>query len=315
MTTTNGEVKDAPRTVRATVDELKTTFYDTPNLQAALEALHQDGFVVLKSIVDVNHIDQINSYMSKEADELVKNETKPFNQGVNSNILQAPPLLQEEYLHNDVFFNPFVIQVMNAHPIWNFVTGNNALPKTHGLRQPIHKDITFNHPQCPFYVIANIPLCPFNVSTGSTEFWLGSHAHTSGADQIPATSESKLANARLVVGDPTCNVKLNIVEERRRVRPPIQPVCERGDVMLRDLRTWHAGMPNEGEDYRIMIALGYQVCSDFIDHYTHDYFNLFNESYWLKASVLETNKKNHRHNGTLTIHFVPNYLLVEAIFL
>lgn len=195
------------------------------------------------------------------------------------------------------------------------MTGNNALPKTHGLRQPIHKDITFNHPQCPFYVIANIPLCPFNVSTGSTEFWLGSHAHTSGADQIPATSESKLANARLVVGDPTCNVKLNIVEERRRVRPPIQPVCERGDVMLRDLRTWHAGMPNEGEDYRIMIALGYQVCSDFIDHYTHDYFNLFNESYWLKASVLETNKKNHRHNGTLTIHFVPNYLLVEAIFL
>lgn len=90
MTTTNGEVKDAPRTVRATVDELKTTFYDTPNLQAALEALHQDGFVVLKSIVDVNHIDQINSYMSKEADELVKNETKPFNQGVNCNLI--PPI-------------------------------------------------------------------------------------------------------------------------------------------------------------------------------------------------------------------------------
>ena len=29
--------------------------------------------------------------------------------------------------------------------------------------------------------------------------------------------------------------------------------------MLRDLRTWHAGMPNESEDYRIMLALGYQV--------------------------------------------------------
>lgn len=30
--------------------------------------------------------------------------------------------------------------------------------------------------------------------------------------------------------------------------------------MLRDLRTWHAGMPNESEDYRIMLALGYKVC-------------------------------------------------------
>ncbi|KAB8291530.1 hypothetical protein EYC80_006332 [Monilinia laxa] len=164
MTTTNGGVKDAPRTIRATVDELKTTFYDTPNLQATLEALHQDGFVVLKSIVDVNHADQINSYMSKEADELVKNRTKLFKQGVNSNILQAPPLLHEEYLHNDVFW---------------------------------------------------------------------SHAHTSGADRIPVTSESKLANAKLVF--------------------------KKGDVMLRDLRTWHAGMPNEGEDYRIMTALGYQA--------------------------------------------------------
>lgn len=29
--------------------------------------------------------------------------------------------------------------------------------------------------------------------------------------------------------------------------------------MLRDLRTWHAGMPNESDHYRIMLALGYQV--------------------------------------------------------
>jgi ectoine hydroxylase-related dioxygenase (phytanoyl-CoA dioxygenase family) len=50
-----------------------------------------------------------------------------------------------------------------------------------------------------------------------------------------------------------------VVEARRQVRPPIQPSCEKGDIMLRDLRTWHAGMPNESEDYRIMLALGYQV--------------------------------------------------------
>ena len=52
----------------------------------------------------------------------------------------------------------------------------------------------------------------------------------------------------------------DVREERRQIRPPIQPVCEEGDIMLRDLRTWHAGMPNESDDYRIMLALGYQVC-------------------------------------------------------
>ncbi len=87
-----------------------------------------------------------------------------------ANILQAPPLKDSEFLYNDVFFNPFVIQIMNAwatflffllasrillitfsylgsKPIWNFLTGNNALPRTNGLRQPVHKDITFFHPQ------------------------------------------------------------------------------------------------------------------------------------------------------------------------
>jgi len=69
----------------------------------------------------------------------------------------------------------------------------------------------------------------------------------------------QLANAKLVVGDPYTFVRPDKVEERRKLRPPVQPVCEPGDIMLRDLRTWHAGMPNESEEYRIMLALGYQV--------------------------------------------------------
>lgn len=72
---------DGPRKVIATPLELKTSKYDSPNIQAALEALHQDGFVVLKSVVDVTHVDHINSFMTKEADELVRTEKKPYNQG------------------------------------------------------------------------------------------------------------------------------------------------------------------------------------------------------------------------------------------
>jgi hypothetical protein len=74
---------EEPRTINPSPTELKTCKYSTANLQAALEALHQDGFVVLKSVVDVSHVDKLNSYMTKEADDLVKHESKPFNQGVN----------------------------------------------------------------------------------------------------------------------------------------------------------------------------------------------------------------------------------------
>lgn len=158
----NSNVPDAPRIITPTLEELKASAYHTYNIESALEALNQDGFVALKKVVDVAHVNHLNSFMTKEADELVKNNTKPFKQGVESNILQGPPLKYPEYLYNDVFFNPFVIQIMNAYlganPIFNLITGNNALPKTNGLRQPIHKDITFFHPQSPFFVIANIPL-------------------------------------------------------------------------------------------------------------------------------------------------------------
>lgn len=89
----NGSYVDVPRTISATPQELKASKYDSPNIQAALEALHQDGFVVLKSVVDVAHIDHINSFMTKEAGDLVKNNSKPFNQGVNCT-KRATPLSQ-----------------------------------------------------------------------------------------------------------------------------------------------------------------------------------------------------------------------------
>ena len=198
---------------------------------------------------------------------------------------------------------------LGANPSWGFVTGNNALPRTHGLRQPVHKDITFFHPQvllvllytitywslqCPFFVIANVPLCPFNPTTGSTEFWLGSHAHTAGTDQVLATPDSQLANAKLVVGEPNTFVLPEVVEERRKIRPPIQPTCDKGDIILRDLRTWHAGMPNESDEYRIMLALGYQVGGG-------------------KASLRLFWRSGNRHNGIRIIPYARNFLWVKQI--
>lgn len=78
-----GEAKNAPKAVTPTPEELKALAYDTANIEAALEALHQDGFVVLKNVVDVGHVEAINAFMSKEADEIVRTKAKAFNQGVN----------------------------------------------------------------------------------------------------------------------------------------------------------------------------------------------------------------------------------------
>ena len=148
--------------------------------------------------------------------------------------------------------------------MWNWLTANTALANTKGMRQPAHKDSGYHHPQFPYYFIANVPLCDFSIENGATEFWLGSHAATSSKDQIVAKSleDLKPYGKKEGLGEPLPPITEQAKQERAAVRPPIQPQCCKGDIMIRDLRTWHAGMPNLSGGHRIMLGLGYQVSPD-----------------------------------------------------
>lgn len=141
----------------------------------------------------------------------------------------------------------------------NWLTANTALANTGGMRQPAHKDCNFDHPLFPYMFIANIPLCDFRVENGATEFWLGSHALTTSRDQEKATEDDLKMYPLARLGEPVPSITEAAKEQRRKIRPPIQPRCCRGDIMIRDIRTWHAGMPNSSDEHRIMLALGYQV--------------------------------------------------------
>lgn len=50
-------------------------------------------------------------------------------------------------------------------------------------------------------------------------------------------------------------IKTELLEERRKVRPPVQPFVPKGSIVLRDLRTWHAGVANGTDTPRMMLAL------------------------------------------------------------
>ena len=55
------------------------------------------------------------------------------------------------------------------------------------------------------------------------------------------------------------------LEIRKKEVPPIQPTVSAGSVLIRDLRMWHRGMPNETNVPRPMIALAH--CCQW---YTYD---------------------------------------------
>ena len=123
------------------------------------------------------------------------------------------------------------------------------------------------------------------------------------------TEESAPANPTVKVGEPLHYgyVLPELVEKRRQIRPPLQPVCEKGDVMLRDVRTWHAGMPNESDNYRVMLALGYQVSPCRLLHGLGPHIHIFPAGIINQCDPSEADKGS-RHIGTRTIPSESNCL-------
>jgi ectoine hydroxylase-related dioxygenase (phytanoyl-CoA dioxygenase family) len=137
--------------------------------------------------------------------------------------------------------------VLGPRPRLSFVSGNSALPPTPDSppqSQPVHSDADFEHPNCPFALVVNVPLVEMTPENGSTEVWLGTHLLSSLASQEGKHGDR--ASGR---------IKIDLLEERSHRRPPSQPVVKKGSLVIRDLRLWHAGKPNFTEATRVMLAM------------------------------------------------------------
>ncbi len=148
-----------------------------------------------------------------------------------------------EYLHASILANPFATQVckvaMGPNPVLRYHKANTNFPGE--SRQPVHSDVHYEHPRACFALAVNIIPIDCDPSLGSTEVWLGTHLTTHFRDQ-----------------DGVNGIFPHLLEERRKISPPIQPTLKRGSIIFRDMRLWHAGMPNKSKDtVRVMLNLAY----------------------------------------------------------
>ena len=111
-------------------------------------------------------------------------------------------------------------------------------------RQPVHSDADFAYPQHPFALVVNVPLVDMTPHNGSTEVWLGTHNKHGLEAQEGAHGDR--ASGR---------IRGELLKERKSVSGPMQPTIPKRSIIARDLRLWHAGMPNRSEDVRVMLAM------------------------------------------------------------
>ncbi|ORY70922.1 uncharacterized protein BCR38DRAFT_453603 [Pseudomassariella vexata] len=226
--------------IELTAEELATKRIGSHHLQAAVEALHRDGLVVLENAVDTSHLDTLNARMVHEAESLYTRPTTHRNFGSTTGNIQQEPVLEPNYIFQDVIANPWAVDVIQCmlgpHPKLRFYSANTAFKATG--RQPPHIDIDFDFPKIPFGYCVNINLVDVSPENGSTEIWLGTHTNTD----------------KSVLDDDAYQIRPSLQEERRKISPPIQPNLPKGSLIIRDFRLWHAGMPNKTDEPRIMLV-------------------------------------------------------------
>jgi hypothetical protein len=234
--------------IQITPQEAQTGKIKADHLQEAVRSLREDGYVILRELLDPQHMQVLRDKMLEDVAQIMRRDDIPFNFN-RGNIQQDPPPFPP-YLFRDVLFNEIVIDITSSllgPGLKNaFYSGNTALPKSSG-RQPAHADmgqlwpdLHVAHP--PYALVVNV--LPVDVSplNGSTEIWPCTHTDTTIFIQ---KGDIKVAESRL--------------EEQRKMVPPFQYEAPAGSVVIRDIRLWHAGMPNPSDTPRPMIAMIHYV--------------------------------------------------------
>jgi len=230
-----------------TPSEIESRQMTAEHLQAAKQAMAEDGFVILNNVVDLGHIGMLREKMLADIATILHREEVPY-QFTTGHIQHDPPPFPP-YLFRDVLLNDMAVAVsvavLGKHPKNTFYSGNTNLPGSG--TQPVHVDLGQLWPNLekahpPYALVINVPVVDMDENNGSTEIWPGTHLDTT-----------------MSIDMETLRLPEDVLERRRAVCPPIQPRVKAGSMLLRDMRLWHRGVPNHTKRARPMIAMIYWV--------------------------------------------------------
>lgn len=217
-------------------DEIQSGCLTPDNLQRALRELHDAGYVVLEQVVDRATIDRVReAYEPLFLAHIEQPDARSRIDEGNKYVGMYPPFVSP-FADEIICANPLAVQVMEAamgEIVCCFYNTNTTLQGTEV--QPIHIDMPsllfpgFPAALPPWLMVVNWPLVDFTVENGSTEVWPGTHLNTHERD----------------------------LAERCAAMPSARVNARVGDVVVRDLRLWHRGMPNSGPAIRTMLAIVY----------------------------------------------------------
>lgn len=208
----------------------------------ATRIIRRYGFVILRDAVPKHVLKPLRERMDRDTEDLLAYCTTIGGNPRERGHLQQGPPPTRDYVFKEVAMNSFVGRVcselLGPDPKLTFYNGNTNYPGS--ARQALHMDGVHHNkaPEDPLptaSVVVNFCPCDADETNGAVELWPGSHLvrPESEHNHVPESQE----------------------ESRRKVEPPISANTQLGDVLIRDVRVWHRGVPNRSSRPRHMIAL------------------------------------------------------------
>ncbi len=234
-----------PRRIVISEEEFSTGITNLDNVQAGVEDFQNHGFVILENAIGNDVVDKVGNQMRTDAAASLTFPDLVFNHGNEHNNFSITPPLSDELMFEEIWANRHAAAIMHhiigPRPILCWASSNVAIQSGGTARQAVHSDAYADIPNFPFCAEMNIYLQDTTPENGSTEIWPGTHVFT---------EDDHLPNGRGFI-------QKKALTNRARTSPPIQPNIPAGSIMIRDLRLWHAGMPNTSPTPRIIVALLY----------------------------------------------------------
>lgn len=228
--------------ITAQPKEISSGLLTEKHVEQAVDAIQFDGYVFIENIINHNHLDILRERMDEDSQLLIKSKHWGGAGMLKGHLQQGPPPFAP-YIFSDIVANPFVVQVtktlLGPGVYNNFYNGNTNCPGS--MTQPLHRDGAHlwniqevAHPTAE--VVVNISPQDTTEENGSVELWPGSHLVFGGTD-----------------------IYSNLEAKRREIAPPIRGNAKKGSALIRDMRLWHRGVPNQSNEPRHMIAMIHRI--------------------------------------------------------
>ena len=229
--------------MKLSIEEHKAGVLKKSTKSIATQLIYDQGYVVLEKAISRDALKQvrgaINKALTLKYGSITQNLFDRQNHGGLSPSLSMP------FIDPMIIENPFIFQILGSILGERFFGClpygcNTSLPGS--MEQNVRRDCGHLFPGIkvplpPILIVVNIALDDFKIENGATEIWPGSHF--------------------LVDGEKDESLTLKIPSERSLEQISKQLIMPAGSILIRDMRTWHRGMPNRTEQSRTMLSIVY----------------------------------------------------------